>query len=720
MEDIIDLDFQIDQPVNTESEDKFQRYDFSKRVAQLILKQKGSNSFVVGLTGSWGEGKTSVMNFIENEIRKDNSTYVIKFNPWIFENESTLMISFFRIISQTLKKTKNFTKEKIGKLLSDYSFFLSPISLLSPIDFKELSNQIGRKLSNSDISTIKEKVNDFLSNLNSKLVIFIDDIDRLDKDEIYSLLKLVKLNADFKNTVYVLAYDEVMVANAINEKFGSDNNSGNKYLEKLVQLPIKIPSIQYSLIRKFYFDRVYEILKKNQVILDEMDKYYFDKLYNDVFIEIIKTPRSIIRYTQNIDFILPLVAGEVDIIDFFVIELIRLFFPIHYNAIRNNKDLIIKRKNRSGNHDDNRLYNSQMGKIFSEADSYLKGFSITIDILLDILFPGLNRSNFNTFSRNSTENSKRIYNPDYYNKYFTLSLPNDEVPDSRIHSFLTCLNECDIEDLCQRISEIVYNFSSDSFVTKLFKSEQLIKVSSIEKLVKSLTKSGDLFYQGNSVSNFLPNYTLERLSVFVIHLLKSENKIENKFDFLKLLLIEARPFILSYYVYIFSYNEDRNVISIINKEQYNELFKIIKNRCLEESEEIPIFEKFPYQSDLIMNLWSTIDNKDEFDEYIRKIIICSPEKTVKLIRAFLPYSLGSDNMPYTHHFERDSFKWIKSLFDIDLLFDCLKKSYGEDIITEIYPIEQSFRLERIEYSDNLIAKIFVFYYLDDKKKLNEQ
>src|SRR5690606_33695923 len=109
----------------------------------------------------------------------------------------------------------------------------------------------GDILGDVDIETLKERIGAILKENKSKVVIFIDDIDRLDKVEIHSIFRLVKLTADFLNTTYILSFDEEMVSAAIGERFGAGNQkSGQNFLEKIIQVPLKIPVAQPEALKQ--------------------------------------------------------------------------------------------------------------------------------------------------------------------------------------------------------------------------------------------------------------------------------------------------------------------------------------------------------------------------------------------------------------------------------------------------------------------------------------
>ena len=70
------------------------------------------DSFVFGLNGKWGEGKTSVVNLLRDKIEKNDDFLVVNFNPWYFENEKAVVTAFYKQIEQTLSKKFVFSNLK--------------------------------------------------------------------------------------------------------------------------------------------------------------------------------------------------------------------------------------------------------------------------------------------------------------------------------------------------------------------------------------------------------------------------------------------------------------------------------------------------------------------------------------------------------------------------------------------------------------------------------
>jgi predicted KAP-like P-loop ATPase len=94
--------YSSDSPVSKKEQDRFSRWTFSERIAQVISRRSDPSSIVIGLYGVWGDGKTSVLNFIETALANDDNVICIRFNPWRFGTEEELLKGFFLKIADAL------------------------------------------------------------------------------------------------------------------------------------------------------------------------------------------------------------------------------------------------------------------------------------------------------------------------------------------------------------------------------------------------------------------------------------------------------------------------------------------------------------------------------------------------------------------------------------------------------------------------------------------
>ncbi|CAN0184871.1 unnamed protein product, partial [Phaeothamnion confervicola] len=235
----MNLTLHTDKPVSRRDQDRFQRYEFSKRVAEVVASPIIDKSLVVGLYGKWGEGKTTVMNFIEQELPPE--TIRLKFNPWLFSDEQHLLTSFFSSICEAIGASDKTLLEKMGGLLTDYGAGIGWLTQWAGLN-GETIKEVGSKLKSGSTEKTKQRIDSLIEESGKNIVVFIDDIDRLDVIEVQYVFKLVKLVADFPRTCYVLSFDDEMVSAALAPRYGGDKRSfGYGFLEKIIQVPLKIP-----------------------------------------------------------------------------------------------------------------------------------------------------------------------------------------------------------------------------------------------------------------------------------------------------------------------------------------------------------------------------------------------------------------------------------------------------------------------------------------------
>jgi hypothetical protein len=276
---------------------------------KVILKQNNNliknSSYTICIDAAWGHGKTSFINVLHNEIIFKNKnkkfsekffdfigiktkfpedTIWIKYNPWHFSNHTELIEDFF----QTLE---NRVGEKYGRNLK--SDFRKYIRLVTPIvessikfpGFKELFNVFFGK---RDLIQIKEEITEKLSSIEEKIVIVLDDIDRLEPKSIYEILKLVKLVSDFPNIIFILPFDYSRVSKIIKEEYRDEY--GN-YLQKIVNYRVRLKPYTYNellaIFSYFFKENNDEGKKLDEAKIKDVFEYYILKakqqVLNDVY-----------------------------------------------------------------------------------------------------------------------------------------------------------------------------------------------------------------------------------------------------------------------------------------------------------------------------------------------------------------------------------------------------------------------------------------------------
>src|SRR5690606_3348088 len=326
----------------------------------LVKSFKDNNeSIVLGINGTWGSGKSTLLNFIINEVEDISSSInqeiiVLRFNPWMFSGQKELQSVFLRELILKLKnnseKLKNASK-KIAEFL-EYLNWVNYVHSGAGEALKTLKNLFKKAGKEKELVELKKEIDDILIESKVKLYITIDDIDRLTPTEITDIFQLIKLNGNFANTIFILAYDQDVVETALENQFG---RNGKKYIEKIVQVDYTLPSISREDIARLFIDNLNQLFNVEEIT--NRIKDLNDSIKDEPFIDFFTSLRDIYRYNNSIKLRLPSIFNELNILDFLLIESLRVFDQKAYHFVIDNKEsLVYKSKNNINNfgfHTDN-------------------------------------------------------------------------------------------------------------------------------------------------------------------------------------------------------------------------------------------------------------------------------------------------------------------------------------------------------------------------------
>jgi hypothetical protein len=671
--------FSSDKPVENESQDRFQRYNFSKRIADTIIKRENSDGIVIGIYGAWGEGKTSVQNFIEQELKADESILIIKLNPWRYNDEEALIRNFLKKIADLLGQELEKKRNKLGNFIQKYGALGGFVG----VDFTE----IGKSLSEIDLEDWKNKIDDFLKESTSKLIVFVDDIDRLDKQEIYSLFRLVKLTGDFSNTTYILSFDEMMVASAIGERFGAGNElSGHNFLEKIIQVPLKIPQAQINALKKYCFELVDKAIDESEIILSQNEEQRFVQQFTESILPRLKTPRLAVRYGNSLSFALPLLKGEVNHIDLMLIEAIKIFYPKHYEFIKSNPHYFISSYSTNNNYGAEQNVKDKKNEITQHLDflasDLLKNEKSSILSLLTFLFPRLNEAFRNTFQHEGAKTwfkEKRIVSTDYFKRYFSYSVIEGELSDVIFEDFINSIKTLDTKNIIDKLDFILSKTDADTFIFKLRSYEEDLDWVTSQKIALALCIKSKSFPKNNSFFGFGYGDAKSQASIFIFQLLKKHLIIEETFEFAKLLMINPVPIEFSFLINEWFRNGRTESENIFSEEKNIEIARILRERALSEANDSSIFEKYPDNVNFILSTWLQSE-PTTYKAYLNEIFNTQPNKVKELLIAFTP-SASSTSNPEIHksNFTKNQYDYIITLIDKNLIHEKIRLVYGEEI-----------------------------------------
>ena len=227
--------FISDSPWQKGEKDLLNRLPLAKLVANHINEYESTNSFSIGIIGKWGDGKTSFFNQIKTFLNLD-SYILIDFTPWNYGHTKNIIESYFSIFSSSLNQYSSEIDDLVRKyvnLLSQnsnpgYSFFAS--------------------LFTSDIESFNQyysKLNATIKHINKKILVFIDDLDRMNETEVLEIFKIIRQSSNFNNVVFLVGYDRNYISQVIS---GNIKSNPDVYIDKIFQLEYQLPPIDKIII----------------------------------------------------------------------------------------------------------------------------------------------------------------------------------------------------------------------------------------------------------------------------------------------------------------------------------------------------------------------------------------------------------------------------------------------------------------------------------------
>ncbi|WP_316835022.1 P-loop NTPase fold protein [Pedobacter nutrimenti] len=406
--------FVEERPIGEIIEDSFQRNVVAKQIASLISETKNRKSFAIGILGEYGSGKTSFINLIK--LNLEGSAQMIDFNPWSAENTPNIQKDFFDLMANHLSKTD----PKLSHLILSYSRKLREVDTWAEKIYKRigfLSNLFYTDGYNDDHKTIDE----ILKKSSKKIVIAIDDLDRLYSTEIIEVLKLIRNTASFSNVVFIVAYEKGYVQEAIKSL---NIKATTSYLDKIMQLEIPLPKREeddlLNLLRK-YLEKI--LIPADLTTLEKrVIRYGFKNLFDLSYKTVFRHSRDVIKFINS--FVIPyrLLGEEVLFENLFVLELLKFRFPIVYDLLYNNSEKFIRIVPVRASHREKfeLLLVKDGDRERPAALDFLDGDYSNED---KVLIGGLLSNLFSSFTENDTKNS--IINPLFFERYFRFRLGNE-------------------------------------------------------------------------------------------------------------------------------------------------------------------------------------------------------------------------------------------------------------------------------------------------------
>ena len=240
----------VDSPILSQEMDKLERDGYVVSLLGLIKGWKNSESQVIGVYGEWGDGKTSVVNIAKEIARREKNYHLtfVYFNPWGSVRRNDLNAELFACISKGLRWYRN---PVLSVLFASYACRLSTRFFSTPSGVSLAFGWVVAELLSlvTGLDYIKRKLKETVSCYPKRIVVIVDDVDRLNSDDAISLIRCIKTNGDLPNVTYLILAEEKRLAKMVEADVGRAED-GKTYLEKIVQLPMPLWPVDPLLIRK--------------------------------------------------------------------------------------------------------------------------------------------------------------------------------------------------------------------------------------------------------------------------------------------------------------------------------------------------------------------------------------------------------------------------------------------------------------------------------------
>jgi len=468
-----DLGLKFDKPLTGKQGEKresgnidlYNRAEYIKSAANELKNTFDSEiAFAVGISGKWGSGKTSFTNELKELLDpKINSgiDIILEFKPWFCKTPNDIIDDFFKEYRSRISKYA----PGLSSSIENYSNSLKNIEVTIPffkMPIKYLRDEKSGLNQYAEITAI-------LSQLKLKTLIIIDDTDRLNKDEIMEVLRLVRNTANFPYTQFIVTYDKEYITKTIG--IGDDEKS-EEYLRKIFNLEINLPSYEGQILCDELRRALLEVLLKlglslvdshlevithnyidsptyqrqitlplpettNQQLNNIVHSFRDTDTDNIGFLipKILHSTRDIIRFSNS--FKLNLFAikeskqiDEIDIVEFIGLELIRYRYTNLYYELRDNPLSLLYINNDTKTY---QIDNPQKtdpkttsNKVSSKLSEIIRGGDCELaEFLLK-----------NLFSAKETKNRQPISNISNYLTYFAYRIDNKNMSKAEFNAMV--------------------------------------------------------------------------------------------------------------------------------------------------------------------------------------------------------------------------------------------------------------------------------------------
>lgn len=401
-------------------------------VARLTRLGGGSSTFA--LVGPWGSGKSWLLSAVLEHVGRSDawrtgSHSTVYFNPWFYADEQALFAGFSTLLlQQTLKKRR--ARNTTAKLLQ----FIGPSAKFGPVDVSDLLTRAGGAIGGlSAPESIRTAVEKGLKDSKKSVLIVMDDLDRLNPDELLVLFKLIRLVGDVPGLNYLLAYDEETLAHLLQQTAianGSPDRA-RRYLEKIVERRWEVPPLTPAQVEALVLERL-PLRDDEQSRSNPGIGYQLEALVGRA----LSTPRAAERFVSLARAVPENMRAELDQRDLYLSLFLRVAAPNLWATIVEEREFLTTGSSSVATIDRGARAKFVQARIRASVDS--SSISEELVALVEDAFPAFSEA-LSPQQLRVQGDGPRIGNPDFVDHYLWLDLPPGAVSEELVRELMTGL-----------------------------------------------------------------------------------------------------------------------------------------------------------------------------------------------------------------------------------------------------------------------------------------
>lgn len=673
-----------DKPLVNPKDDQLGYASIAAHLAGSLSKMSAADGLVIGICGAWGTGKSTLSNFIAYYLRESSNNgenpILVYFNPWWFSGQQGLTSSFFKLFQTALKSDKARQTFHDLTVLIDGLATLVSIAPVPGSDIPKKFTALFPNLDIDDVIKIKKSIEEKLRESNIRILVIIDDIDRLTTDEIRELFRVVKSIADFPNVTYLMTFDRNVVARSLDNIQGV---TGEKYLEKIVQLFIDLPVPDKSQLLNMLTQRINVLVSGTPDNLQ--DSRYWNNVLNDGLQYMINTPRDVTRLLNALSVTYPPVMGEVNAVDFVAIEALRLFYPDVHSVIRSNGHMFVasSRSPLVAATDLKNFHDFWLTQIPQESQPFIRA-------LVKRLFPRL-ESIWGSFSVGVNANYEadwlpkwrkdcRICSAENFSNYFLLVPSQVLLSNTEIRAAIQAASDVEI------LEAILSRFAAEKSASGVSKARMFLgrfhdylddlPISYFSNFIQALFRLADSLDFSEGRDSFLPfDDNLSRIGFIVDSILSRIKSPTERFELLRNVMSTEDSLSLSVHIVMIlgqdhgKYGAERITNPeqcLIDDKELKDLELLVVEKIREHADSGTLIELSELR--MIVAMWRDNGSMDEIREWLNHTVLNDDFLTAQLLERFMgriiSQSMG-DTMPEIRY--KFDLKWIENYVDAAFL-----------------------------------------------------